>query len=71
MDYIKVELNTKSAEAHLLYWINPESLPHTIYCPHCREFLMKILEPARGTLRMNCAECGKEVYLTFAGISRQ
>lgn len=38
-----------------------------ILCPNCNEFLLEVLTPARGTARMTCAECGKDIQITFAG----
>ena len=67
MEFVQFDCKTAKTGAILMYWLDNQELPYTVYCPSCKEFLITVLSRARGTFRMNCAECDKLVQITFAG----
>ena len=67
MDFVQFNMKSRKVGAVIMCRLDECELPYTLYCPNCTSFLLKVLTPARGTARMNCAECGKPIQVTFAG----
>ncbi len=67
MEFVQFNCKRRNVDAIMMYRLDKCDLPYVILCPNCKEFLLEVLTPAHGTARMTCAECGKDIQITFAG----